>query len=169
MIKGRVIPPVFTRWFLRSLHLITWKFTQPPFGASAAPVLTSKQDTAPRRGWANRSTGGRAKTGAAVRSHFMWITASRSAGCQPSVERNFFSLSFFLLFNFQRLLEWLLSWLIHFTNYLKQNRLRALAALLILWKCRHCSTRGRGQHHRWDHEATNFPVSADATSLWWFF
>lgn len=96
MIKGRVIPPVFTRWFLRSLHLITWKFTQPPFGASAAPVLTSKQDTAPRRGWANRSTGGRAKTGAAVRSHFMWITASRSAGCHHRWnEISFLSLFFY--------------------------------------------------------------------------
>lgn len=98
MVKGRVIPPVFTRWFLRSLHLITWKFTQPPFGASAAPVLTSKQETAPRRGWANRSTGGRAKTGAAVRSHFMWITALRSTGCHHRWnEISFLSLFFFTL------------------------------------------------------------------------
>lgn len=59
--------------------------------------------------------------------------------------------------------------LTHLFHRLHQTeRLRTLADIVILWKCHSHSVSGTGQHHLWDHEGTNFPVNADAISLWGF-
>lgn len=48
------------------------------------------------------------------------------------------------VFDFQRLLEWLPSWLISFRKLHQTERLRTLADILILWKCHSHSARGMG-------------------------
>lgn len=50
----------------------------------------------------------------------------------------------FAVFHFQRLLEWLPSWLISFCKLHQTERLRTFADIFILWKCHSRSASGMG-------------------------